>query len=603
MKGLFALALASAACFGYSEIRYRVDALPFSESLQVTMTLPNTQKGSLLQIPNWAPGAYVLRDNFKNVSNLIATNEQGETLKIDVFMTETTVPFQVGEEKRAATNQICTWKVAPAKTTTIRYSVPLRVVDGAMHWSGPSTYLYEVNRLRENIHLKVSPPPGWPVYVGLDEIPGEKYAFSAPNYDVLADNPVSTGNLQVDTYSARGKNHYIVSRGVAKSKLDRQKLVDTCKFISNFQTDFFGGDAPYSKYVWHFDVNDAPDGAGGLEHLSSTQISLASGLGPGAIGVLSHEFFHLWNVKRVRSKVLGPFDYTQLPETGALWWLEGVTDYYAHTLLYRYGMNDERMYFNTALRNINSIRQNPAQKVVGPFESSLRVREASNGRGNSNGYRISYYNQGWVAGLVLDLWIRSESKGKRSLDDVQLALWKMCAEDKPGFEEDAIRKLVVRFGGANLGPVFDDVVMKGGDMRLDETLAKAGLRISDVEESFVDLGFSLGPNPNGPGAIVQTVSANQPGLKVGDIVLKIGEREVQGGGMRAIGRMVAEVSSNANVGISIPLQISRNGQAMTAQVTPTEGKRKSFRLNRMPEASEAARALAANWLKQKALKL
>lgn len=146
---------------------------------------------------------------------------------------------------------------------------------------------------------------------------------------------------------------------------------------------------------------------------------MGSGVGPGVVGVYAHEFFHLWNVKRIRAKALGPFDYTTMPQTGALWWLEGVTDYYAHTLLGRYdwfGKNErfadpkEKLY-GTLVQNVNARRARQDRMKVSPYDASYRVREAANGIGNSQGYLVSYYDTGWLCGFCLDVEMLDRRKG------------------------------------------------------------------------------------------------------------------------------------------------------------------------------------------------
>ena len=485
MKRLLSLATLMVSAGVYADVAYDVTVDPTAGTLHVKVQFPKADNGLRIQIPNWAPGSYRLADTFKNVQNFKATSATGTALTTNVEMTTTPKTYGDGADRKTIQNPICTWVVGGAPTVVVEYDLNMKPVDGALNWSGPSTYIYAVDRLKEACTLSVHLPTGWSAYTGLDPKGSSATEFVAPDYDVLADNPVSTGDVTVDTYVSRGKTHTIVMRGKAREKVDRAYLIKACKFVTDAETDFFGGKAPYNRYVWHFSVNDAADGAGGLEHLSSTQISLAAGVGPRAVSVLAHEFFHLWNVKRIRSSVLGPFDYTKLPETGAIWWLEGVTDYYSHTFLYRYGWWTEDAYFKDAVSNVNTVRRNPAHTEISPYDSSLRVGEASEGRGNSNGYKISYYNQGWVVGMLLDIEMRAQTNGRRSLDDVEHALWDLCKDNKPGFQEDEIRKQLVRFGGAPMGAFYDQIILKPGDM-IDQTLAKAGLRLFDKPENYTE---------------------------------------------------------------------------------------------------------------------
>ena len=600
MKKLWLFGFLAAAGSTHAEITYKVDVFPDANNLHVTIRIPKTDKGASLQIPNWAPGAYVLRDGYKSVTNLKATDGKGNVLKIETKMETLARFFDLPTRQDVALNDLCTWTVAPAKETVIEYDIANRPVLNAMHWSGPSTYLYEVNRKEEKIKLQVRTPMGWPVYTGLDEIKPGSNDFKAPTYDVLADNPVTTGKeLIVDTYMSRGKPHVIVMRGAGKAQVDRPKLIKVCRFVSQMQTDFFGGTAPYSKYIWHFDVNQAPDGAGGLEHLSSTQISLAAGVGPRAVGVISHEFFHLWNVKRIRSAVLGPFDYTKLPTTGALWWLEGVTDYYAYNLLHRYGWNVEASFFSTINSNFQTVLRNPAFKTVSPHESSFRMPETSNGRGNSNGYMISYYNLGWLAGMCLDLEIRSRSNGKHSLDDVERALWKQCMNSQPGFEEGDLRKYCVQFGGEGMGAAYDRIVMQP-EMPVAESLALAGLAVMTKQEPYVDLGFTWSGRGQGVTALVVT-EVHGPAvdkLAFRDTILAVDGVEIKGDSGRVLQEAMTKATQNAAAGKPIRVSIQRNGKVMEIEVIPATANREVVTVGRKEDATAAQKAIGDAWLKQ-----
>jgi predicted metalloprotease with PDZ domain len=590
-------AVAGSVCCARADIKYTVEAKPNDGILHVTMEIPNTSNGCKLQIPNWGPGGYVLRDGFARVQNLSATDSSGKQLKLDTKIEVFPKPFMQGDVEKVASNRVCTWTVAPADKTIVQYDVPSPLNDGSLHWAGPATYIYETSRLRERCVLDIKVPKGWPVYTGLVETKMGSHEYTAKTYDVLADNPVSTGDLTVDSYISRGKTHWIVMRGAPRAKVDRAKLIKACKFVSDMETDFFGDSAPYDHYVWHFAVNDNADGAGGLEHLASTEITLAQGVGPRAVDVLAHEFFHLWNVKRIRSKVLGPFDYTKLPETGAIWWLEGVTDYYAYTLLHRYGWTDDAGYFATIASNLSIVRRNPAHKEIGPNEASMRVDEDSNGRGNSNGYHISYYNLGWLAGMCLDIEMRSQTEGRHTLDDVEHALWNLCKDDKPGFDEDEIRNQYVKFGGRPMGLVYDRIVMWPDGMRLEDTLAKVGLALVAKPEPYVELGFAFGGGFGGGGLRVTSVGASAAGkLEVGDSIVAVNGVDLSGEPGRAGMAALTRDLRTAVAGKPIKLSIARSGKAMDVEVTPVSASRSTYSVERMANPSAQQKQLGDAWL-------
>ncbi len=360
----------AASCL--ADIGYKVKALPEQQRLEVTMTVPVTSSTTALQVPSWSPGAYVLRDFAAGIKDIRFTSEAGKELAF-------TKP------------EAFTWNVdtANVKSLTAKYWVANNPADGAMHYSGPPTYLYVVDRKTEPCLLTFDLPHGWLAVLGIDE--RRDGSYRAEDYDVLADNPVTMGDFLMDSYSARGKPHYIVYRGRLKQHIDREFVMRMCRQVTESQAEFFGG-LPYSKYVWHFSVSPAMSGGGGLEHLSSTQIGLAVGVGPSTMYLCAHEFFHLWNVKRIRSYPLGPFDYTQLPKTGALWWLEGVTDYYASLLPTRTGWFGRDEFYRQVESNVNRTRSNEERLKVSTYDASYRVGEANNGRGNSSGFGVNYYN-------------------------------------------------------------------------------------------------------------------------------------------------------------------------------------------------------------------
>jgi len=559
-----------------AQIQYTAEVVPSESKLKITMHFVAKTNLTELKLPNWSPGAYVLRDSYQSISDLKVTSDSKQL------------------EPEQLTN---TWKLktAPGQKIQAQYSLPMTVTDDTVHWSGPTSYLYVANRKLENCRLKIIAPENWGIAVGLNEVSGDPTTFVAEDYDVLADNPMTVGKFLQDTYVFRGKPHIISLRNAAKSKVDRESLIKACKAITQMQSDFFG-DLPYDKYVWHFAVNDAPDGAGGLEHLSSTQITLASGVGPRAQSVLSHEFFHLWNVKRIRSKVLGPFDYDVLPKTGALWWLEGVTDYYAHLLLVRYGWWPESMLYRDIESNLAAIQSNPARLEVSPHESSYRVGEANNGRGNSNGYRISYYTLGWLCGLALDLEIRSQTDGKASLDDVMRALYAITKNNKPGFEEDEIRKQCVRFGGPTLGGFYDQIILKPGELPLEKLMQKFGLESKTVEETVTDIGFRLAPVPNQGARFTGDLPKITPPIQENDIVVKMNGISLEGSGFQAINRSIQQASSSLKPGDSILLEIKRDGKTMEVKLEAKSRMQRSQRVGLAAMQTDDTKRLRTGWI-------
>ena len=423
-----------------------------------------------------------------------------------------------------------------------------------------------VGRQGEACRLSLALPPEWKVAVGLDPVGTSATEYTAPDYDVLADNPVTAGDFLDLHYTSHDKPITIALRGELRTKVDATKIVKLCQTISDFEGEFFGG-LPFPKYVWHFAVFDSEDGGGGLEHLSSTQVALAKGVGPVAARVCAHEFFHLWNVKRIRSKPLGPFDYTRLPKTGALYWMEGVTDYYASLLLLRSGYLGEESFLTDLADNLRRARSNPARLEVSAEEASLRVGEANDGCGSGDGWRVSFYDRGWLAALCLDVDLRTRTNGGRSLDDVELALWSLCKEGQPGFAEGEIEKQYVRAGGS--ADLFESVVAKPGELPVEAALDALGLRVERSERSFVDKGFDTSTTVGSPKIAVDSLRpfAVAAGLADGDVLLDVNGQTVLGTTMgESLAKMAAALGT-VKAGDTLRLKVDRAGGAKELAVT------------------------------------
>ncbi|MBS1710338.1 MAG: M61 family metallopeptidase [Armatimonadetes bacterium] len=487
-------ALASPA---FARVDYSVRIVKGGDGVQVEMTVPSDGKAFRVQMPNWAPGSYRLANSAQFVADISA---QRSSRKVSVTKVDDN-----------------TWEVGAGMSgnAVITYTRKTGPLTDRLHLTGPSYYLYAVGRTQEACTLDFSLPEGWRATNGLLEKDGR---FVAESYDVMADAPTTIGVFESDFYEVRGVKHEIAYFGGDPSKVDRQKVKETCQKISEAEASFWGG-LPFKKYVWHFTVLQSQDGGWGLEHLSSTTIGLAQGFGKGTVSVLAHELFHAWNVKRIRSSVLGPFDYTKLPKTGALWWLEGVTDYYADVILYRYGLYEETDMLGSIVSNVRTTRANDQRMQVSPYDSSYRVGEAANGQGNSAGFGVNYYNTGWLVGICLDIEIRSRTNGKKSLDDVIKGLYEQCRDNKPGFAEGAIRDELVKVGGKEMGPLYDKWVREPGELPVEAQLAKIGYTLQTKVETFGNPGFALSWLADG--RLMVGRGARPEGINIGDEVISV----------------------------------------------------------------------------------
>jgi predicted metalloprotease with PDZ domain len=566
---LAVIALSAAA---QAEIDYNVQADASSAYLNISVTADVKGNTTAIEMPRWAPGSYRYAENQRRVTNLTAVDGYGRPVKVEM----------TGKARWEA-------NTPGLKRITFKYQIPVTITKHVFHYAGPSTYIYFPDRIKEPCNLSFDLPEKWKTSCGLEKGP-EPRTYIAPDYDVLTDNPVTAGLYREDSYTYDGITHSIVYHSGGPNQINRSDVIDRCLLVTKAHDVFFNG-LPFKKYVWHFRVNNAADGAGGLEHLSSTQISLANGLGPRAVSVLSHEYFHAWNVKRIRSLPLGPFNYQELPQTGALWWLEGVTDYYADVLLKRGGYQSDEDFYGEILSNTTRTNRDEDRLTISPYEASFRVRDANNGVGNSAGFGVNYYNTGWVAGFCLDAEIRHLTGGEKSLDDVTLDLWDMNKDDQPGFSEGTIRELLIKHGGPTMGDRYDEWIMQPGTLPVKEQLAKLGLLMGEMPEEYTQLGFSLRASRLGPDARVFGITGPAAEvLQSGDVVVDFNGIDLTAEDQRARAAAISEALSSAKPGAALKLKVRRDDQMVDVTVTPESKTRQKLSItvdpNSTPEQTE-----------------
>jgi hypothetical protein len=196
----------------------------------------------------------------------------------------------------------------------------------------------------------------------------------------------------------------------------------------------------------------------------------------------------------------------------------------------RYGQTSQDDYFADVAGNVQRQRSQPERLQVSPYDTSYRVDETNNGRGNSDGFGLSYYDDGFVVGLCLDLELLAKTQGKKSLDDVEHALWRLCQNGRPGFEEGEIRTQLVAIGGDSFGPLYDKIVMQPGELPVEAALARVGLELSTQSMTRSDVGFQSQPNVAKAGMEVMSIRNEEIGnvLPKGTVIRSINDKNITG---------------------------------------------------------------------------
>jgi predicted metalloprotease with PDZ domain len=318
---------------------------------------------------------------------------------------------------------------------------------------------------------------------GLDDAPdGKPNHFRAPDYETLVDSPIMAGDLGVRQFEVAGKTHYIVSAGDVSGWDADGATRDLAKYVQEVYR--FWGFVPYKKYDFLLMFRQ---GGGGLEHKNSTLSTVAARPGTNVgsrmwagIGLLSHEYFHLFNVKNLRPVELGPFDFENPPRTGSLWIAEGVTSYYSALLVTRAGLRTQEEYLSSLSSLIGQLQSSPGRLMQSVEQSSLEVWNNSNSGVNPGASTVSYYNKGNVLGLLLDARIRRATSGRKSFDDVMRLAYKRYGGER-GFTPDEFRATAEEVAGVDLKEWFRKSVSSAEELDYNDVLEWDGLRFVPSE--------------------------------------------------------------------------------------------------------------------------
>lgn len=460
-----------------TEIAYTVAmSRPHTHLLEVEMRVGTggAQARTLdVTMPVWTPGSYLVREYARHVQDFAARSTAGQQLawsKIDKDTWRVEVPANTPEV-------LATYRVY-ANELTVRTN---ELNDRHAFWNNAALLMFVDGQLSAPSTLRVVPFSNWKVATGLPAVAGETNTFRAENFDVLYDAPVEVGNFQAINFAVRGVPHRIIVEG--EGNYEAERLRGDVGKIVEASVALMGGEIPYRDYT--FIINLRADGAGGgLEHLNSTAL-IASPFAfqnaktyRGFLALVAHEFFHLWNVKRIRPDVLGPFDYTRENYTKSLWVAEGITSYYEEVILRRAGLVTGANALESLAETIQKIERTPGRRVISLEESSFDAWiKYYRPDANSVNSQVSYYDKGALVGMLLDLEIRRVSNGARSLDDVMRSLFTDFFKKNRNYTPADFERAAETAAGGSLDKFFDAYVRGRADLDYNTAFAAFGLRL------------------------------------------------------------------------------------------------------------------------------
>jgi predicted metalloprotease with PDZ domain len=579
-------------------IRYRVRIpAPQTHLVEVEVETAPDPEATRFALPAWSPGSYLIRDYARLVRDFQAWEggEPGRPLRCHKLDKQT---FAVASGP--ATRRVTFAYRIYAHELTVRTSH----VDGRHAFlHGPSLLAYVPSRSAEPVELLLEPPPGWEVVTTLCAAPE---GYHADNYDHLADTPIELAPaLERLGFEAAGRPHEIAICGRADGPMDSRALgTDVARIVEQAARIF--GELPYERYLFLLHLASGV-GQGGLEHRDSSALLAA----PGSfrprkkyeelLELFAHEHFHSWNVKRIRPRALGPFDYSAENYTRSLWLMEGVTSYYDRHLLVRAGLLPAKRYLERLGEELARLRQLPGRLVQSLEESSfdawIKLYKPDEATSNAT---ISYYLKGSLVALALDLEVRHATAGQRSLDDAMRLLWERYGRAPQGFADDAAQSLLEEATGVALGEFFDRHVRGRAELDLEHWLALAGLVVATPEapEGAAGEGESgwLGVQTRELGSGRMAVTATLTGSPAEAAGLYPGDELVALDGFRLDDKSWRERLGARRVGERVRLALFRRDELLEVEAELSHKPPEAYTVQPDPAAPAAARALYQAWL-------
>lgn len=553
-------------------------------------------------MPAWSPGRYAIYDFAKNVQEFAATDAEGHPLKWSQ------------PDKQ-------TWHIETGGATEVRahYKVFGNDLNGSFsqidtthaNLNGASTFMYIAGHKPDPIHFEITAPAGWKVVSGYSLDPQQR-AFQAASYDRFIDTPLEISpNVTWEQFTDHGKTFRVAVHDYGTDEDQRaalvRKIADGVRKIVTVDIAMMPApDFDHYTFIFHF----APEIAAGdgMEHLNSTQIIMSELLSDDGIADAlvdaAHEFFHAWNVKRLRPAALGPFDYTKEDYTQSLWFAEGITTYYSYVALRRAGIWSELEFRNHLSGEIQTLESEPGRKLMSAESSSFHAwfydRSPQMQETNFANTTISYYDKGALLGMLLDLEIRARTGGRKSLDDVLRLMYQRFYEAPAatyylpghGYEESDILQAVNEVSGRDFTDFFRRYVQGTDPLPYGAALAKAGLRL---ENSPVNTEPSLGIQyrPANTGILITSVrpggAADRAGLGRDDLLIAVDNFSLATDSL-------ADRLKIYPPGSEVPFTVQRHGDREIITVKLDPPRRDDYTIEDVPDATPEQVALRRDWL-------
>ncbi len=581
-----------------------------------------------LEFPAWSPGRYFIYDFARNVQELRAHDAAGTALATEHVAKGTWRIHCTG------TGSICIRYRMFGDTLSGTFS---QLDDRHAAVNGSSVFGYVIGRSDEPIELRVEAPEHWRVYTALKRRRrAGSTVFIAANYDQLIDSPLEIGTPIHRRFQSDGVTYHVVidlagvplppKRGPLAERLDKY-MADLEKIVRAYTSTF--GKPELDDYYFLVNVDPYAASGDGMEHQASTRLVMSDSIMSDDVyadllDVSSHEFFHLWNVKRLRPVELGPFDYAREHHTTLLWFAEGFTQYYGHLMVRRAGIWDDREFYKHLVAEVNQVDRSPGRFHRNLRESSfdtwfaLSARNPAAATSNFKNTYVNYYYKGAVTALLLDLEIRKRTSGQRSLDDLIRELYRATYAEAEegnyylrgnGYTEQDVLAATERVAGRAAREYLQRLIVGTEEMDYEAHLAYVGLdlvraetrarsrrTVSDTGGRQVFTGIVVADaRDRAADPFVRVLNVLEPspasiaGISAGDQILAID-------GQRVDGKQWDRVLGTTQPGDTVELTCFRGPRLRTTRLTIAERDTRPYRIEPRSQASESQKRAREHWL-------
>lgn len=481
----------------------------------VTATFSNLRQPRLdVALPIWTPGWYTLEYYARNVRRFTVTDGAGTRLAAPLTRMQTWTIDTRGKSRLV---------VEFDYVANILALNQAKITGTYAFFTGTQLFLEPVGHRNATSLVRFVVPPGWRIISALAET-ADPAVYSAPDYDTLVDAPTCLGAFESVPFDVDGKPHFVVFGAGMHVAVDSMRShTESLATMVRTAAAIFGG-LPYDKYLF-IQLPDSveSDAGGALEHGNSFVGCCGGPLELGAHRYTAHEFFHLWNVKRIRPAVLWPYDYARPVETPSLWLSEGVSDYYGGLIAYRAGLLSDTAFIGSLGLTMRSIARNGERLFVSPSDASMAT---------FRGYLqepVSYYSTGNILGAMLDLSIIHDTQGRRGLDDVMRILYHQYFQQNRGFTPDDLVRTVNSVAGRDYSDFFRRYVTGVEAFPLDSILDYAGVRVVPYTGTQIWSLLNAYSTPVTGGRRLHTLFrgvAAAAGLRVGDVMVAVDDTPI-----------------------------------------------------------------------------